>query len=107
MLEQGILETAGYEVDTASSGEEALEKARRRRYGVFIVDVEMPGMDGFTFIQTARAEPSLGGHPVHRGDLARLGGRPGPRRRLGATAYIVKSAFDEVLLLKTIRELVG
>ena len=59
MLEQGILETAGYEVDTAASGEEALQKARQRRYGVFIVDVEMPGMDGFEFIEAARADARL------------------------------------------------
>ena len=107
MLEQGILETAGYEVDTASSGEEALEKARQRRYGAFIVDVEMPGMDGFAFIQAARAEPELGAVPsivVTSRDSAE------DRRRgahVGAVAYMVKSAFDEELLLKTIGELVA
>lgn len=107
MLEQGILETAGYEVDTASSGEEALEKARRRRYGVFIVDVEMPGMDGFTFIEAARAAPDLADVPsivVTSRDAAEDRARGA---RAGATAYIVKSAFDEAMLLKTIRELVG
>ena len=50
MLEQSILESAGYEVDTATSAEEGLETARRRRYRLFLVDVEMPGMDGFSFV---------------------------------------------------------
>jgi two-component system, chemotaxis family, sensor kinase CheA len=107
MLEQGILETAGYEVDTASSGEEALEKARQRRYGVFIVDVEMPGMDGFTFIQTARAEPELASVPsivLTSRDSAEDRARGA---HVGAKAYIVKSAFDEGVLLRTIRELGG
>src|SRR6202008_4962154 len=39
MLEQSILESAGYEVDLATSAEEGLEKARHRRYGLFLCDV--------------------------------------------------------------------
>src|SRR6185295_908949 len=59
MLEQGILEAAGYDVDVAASGEEALEKARRRAYGLMLVDVEMPGIDGFTVIERMRADAAL------------------------------------------------
>ena len=59
MLEQSILESAGYEVDVATSGEEALEKAHLERYALFLVDVEMPGMDGFSFIERTREDPSL------------------------------------------------
>jgi two-component system chemotaxis sensor kinase CheA len=106
MLEQAILENAGYEVETASSGEEALDKARRRRYGVFIVDVEMPGMDGFTFIRTAQAMPELSAVPsivVTSRDSAEDRARGA---EAGASAYFVKSAFDEDRLLTTIRGLV-
>ena len=56
-LEQSILESAGYEVDIAVSAEQALVMAVQRRYGLFVVDVEMPGMDGFTFVSTTRAHP--------------------------------------------------
>ncbi len=59
MLEQSILESAGYEVEVAVSAEDGLEKAARRRYGVFLVDVEMPGMDGFAFVAETRANPAL------------------------------------------------
>jgi two-component system chemotaxis sensor kinase CheA len=107
MLEQAILENAGYEVDTASSGEEALDKARRRRYGLFIVDVEMPGMDGFTFVRTAQAMPELSAVPsivLTSRDSAEDRARGAAA---GARAYFVKSAFDEELLLRTIRGLVG
>src|SRR6185503_3893670 len=52
MLEQSILESAGYDVELAVSAEEALEKAHQRRYSLFLVDVEMPGMDGFGFVET-------------------------------------------------------
>ena len=107
MLEEGILVGAGYEVDTAASGEEGLEKARRRRYGAFIVDVEMPGMDGFTFIQTARTEPELSAVPAIMVTSRDAADDRARGERVGAKAYIVKSAFDEQLLLKTVRELVG
>jgi two-component system chemotaxis sensor kinase CheA len=106
MLEQGILETAGYEVDSASSGEEALEKARQRDYGLFIVDLEMPGMDGFTFIRTARSDPALQSIPsivLTSRDSVEDRARGA---QVGAKAYIVKSAFDEAVFLRTVRELV-
>jgi two-component system chemotaxis sensor kinase CheA len=107
MLEQSILESAGYEVDLATSGEEALERARKRRYSLFLVDVEMPGMDGFTFIERARGDPSLRDIPAV---LVTSRGSPEDRRRgldVGARAYIVKGEFDQNELLGQIRLLVG
>ncbi len=59
MLERSILESAGYEVDLAASGEEGLQKARARRYGLFLTDIDMPGIDGFTFVARTRADPDL------------------------------------------------
>lgn len=42
-----VLEKHDFEVDTASSGEEALKKVLRNSYVLIILDVQMPGMDGF------------------------------------------------------------
>ncbi|HEY5464378.1 MAG TPA: hybrid sensor histidine kinase/response regulator [Hanamia sp.] len=42
-----VLEKNGFQVDTASSGEEALRKVLKRYYVLIILDVQMPGMDGF------------------------------------------------------------
>ncbi|HWW41367.1 hybrid sensor histidine kinase/response regulator [Pedobacter sp.] len=42
-----VLEAHNFEVDTASSGEEALKKVLRNEYVLIILDVQMPGMDGF------------------------------------------------------------
>lgn len=106
MLEQSILESAGYEVDLAISGEEALEKARSRRYGVFIVDVEMPGMDGYEFIAKARSDPEL---RKTASILVTSRADPESKRRgkeVGARAYIVKSEFDQTELLEAIKRLV-
>jgi two-component system chemotaxis sensor kinase CheA len=105
MLEQSILESAGYDVDVANSAEEALSKARRRRYRLFLVDVEMPGMDGFAFVETARADPGLADIPAI---LVTSRNTPEDRRRaqqVGARDYMVKSEFDQTLLLATIRNL--
>ena len=81
MLEQSILESAGYEVELAVSAEEALEKARRRRYALFLVDVEMPGMDGFAFIERDSGRPRSARHPGDPRHLARGAGGPPARRR--------------------------
>lgn len=107
MLEQSILESAGYEADLATSGEEALEKARRKRYALFLVDVEMPGMDGFTFIEQARGDPKLRDVPSI---LVTSRTSVDDRRRgqdVGAQGYIAKSEFEQSELLDRIRRLVG
>ena len=48
------LERAGYEVDEALNGLEALEKILIHPFDLAIVDVNMPQMDGITFIRTLR-----------------------------------------------------
>jgi two-component system, chemotaxis family, sensor kinase CheA len=107
MLEQSILESAGYQVDLATSGEDGLERARKRRYALFLVDVEMPGMDGFSFIERVKADPALRDIPTV---LVTSRSSPADRRRgkdVGAQAYIVKGEFDQTELLGSIRVLVG
>lgn len=44
----------GYRVETARSGEEALEKARERPYDVLVTDIVMPGMDGLELTEAIR-----------------------------------------------------
>ncbi|QPF75484.1 response regulator [Roseateles sp. DAIF2] len=106
MLEQSILESAGYQVHLAVSAEQALEAARRQRYDLFLVDVEMPGMDGFGFIELTRADPQLRQVPA-----ILLSSRNSPEdkrrgREVGASAYIVKSEFAQNEFLRQVHELV-
>lgn len=42
-----LLELNGFRIDTAESGEEALKKVLNQSYALIILDVQMPGMDGF------------------------------------------------------------
>jgi two-component system chemotaxis sensor kinase CheA len=107
MLEQSILSSAGYQIDLACSAEEGLEKASAKRYGLFIVDVEMPGMNGFDFTARTRADATLNGIPVIL--VTSLGSAADKRRgaEAGASAYIVKGEFDQREFLRRVGELLG
>ncbi len=107
MLEQSILESAGYQVELATSAEEGLVKARNRRYSLFIVDVEMPGMDGFAFVAATQADPTLRDTAAI---LVTSRNAPEDKRRgtqVGARAYIVKGEFDQGALLTAIQRLIA
>lgn len=47
-----ILDLHGLESDDATSGEEALIKILKKEYALIIMDVQMPGMDGFEVVET-------------------------------------------------------
>lgn len=105
MLEQSILESAGFVVDAAVSGEDALRRMGERRYGLLLVDVEMPGMDGFTLIEKLRADPAWRDVPAI---LVTSRDSAWDRRRgreAGAQDYVIKSEFDQRRLLQRINDL--
>jgi two-component system chemotaxis sensor kinase CheA len=106
MLERSILESAGYEVDLAASGEEGLEKARSRSYGLYLTDIDMPGIDGFTFVTETRADSRLAHVPAI---LVSSRASAEDRQRgaaAGAAAYVVKGEFNQEELLSHIRRLI-
>jgi two-component system chemotaxis sensor kinase CheA len=107
MLEKSILESAGYDVDVASSGEEGLDLVRRKRFALILCDVEMPGIDGFGFVARIRSDPTQHDIPIilvtSRSALEdRQRGRD-----VGAHGYIVKSEFNQAELLAMIRPMVS
>jgi two-component system, chemotaxis family, chemotaxis protein CheY len=52
---QSTLQTAGFEVMQAINGIEAMEKVLSESFDLVIVDVNMPRMDGFTFLRSLRS----------------------------------------------------
>jgi two-component system chemotaxis response regulator CheY len=54
MYHRLLLEQSGFIVDEAINGIEGLEKALCRRYDLFVVDVNMPKMDGYLFLRELR-----------------------------------------------------
>lgn len=60
----GILGSEGYELITASSGEEALQRVRECPPDLILLDVMMPGMDGHEVCRRIRDDPDLSEIPV-------------------------------------------
>lgn len=58
------LERRGYEIQAATSGEECLEKVEQYKPDLIILDVMMPGMDGFKVAQQLRENPKTTTTPI-------------------------------------------
>ena len=93
------LEPAGFQVEEALNGIEALEKLMRSPADLLIVDVNMPQMDGFTFLQALRRqEISLASTPA-----LMISTESGPQdfaaaRAAGANFYMVKPVDRDELV---------
>lgn len=59
MYHRRILESAGYAVDEAINGIEALEKALEKTYDLFLVDINMPKLDGYGFLRQLRSQDMM------------------------------------------------
>ena len=58
------LERAGYQVVTASDGQEAVQVALERPPDVCVIDVMMPKLDGYEVTERLRASPGLADVPI-------------------------------------------
>jgi DNA-binding response OmpR family regulator len=96
----------GYEVETATRGEQALERATETSPDLLIMDIMMPGLDGWETCRRLREKPAFAGTPVvflsarsqdddRSGDLD-----------LGPVAYLTKP-FDPVRLMELVRRMLG
>jgi CheY-like chemotaxis protein len=97
------LEGDGFGVLEARSGEEALEEVRRHRPSLVLLDVMMPGVDGWRVAEQLAGDPETRDIPVvflsaraAVEDLERA-------QELGAVGYVVKP-FDPLALAGIIRE---
>jgi len=82
-----FLTKEGFQIVTASSGEEGLRYARELRPDAITLDVMMPGMDGWTVLAALKADPDLADIPVIMVTIVddrNLG------YALGATDYLTK-----------------
>ena len=90
---------AGYVVDEALNGLEALEKLLVEPADLLIVDVNMPRMDGFTFLKTLRRQAGA----VATIPAIMISTEAGPQdfdaaRAVGANYYLVKPVAPDVLI---------
>ncbi len=54
MYHKSILQSEGYEVEEAINGIEAIEKALNGHFDIYIVDINMPKLDGYGFLKELR-----------------------------------------------------
>jgi DNA-binding response OmpR family regulator len=59
-----VLDGAGYAVTAVRSGAEALDLLERQRFDLVLLDINMPGMDGWETLRLIRADELLAGLPV-------------------------------------------
>jgi two-component system alkaline phosphatase synthesis response regulator PhoP len=59
-----LLKKEGYEVFTALDGKEGLDKARELKPNLIILDITMPGMDGYAVARRIKADPDMAGMAV-------------------------------------------
>lgn len=86
-LEKDYLELSGFEVEVENSGDIGLERARREEFDMFILDLMLPGVDGFEICKQIRQEKNT---PIlmvsaKKDDIDKIRGLG-----LGADDYITK-----------------
>ena len=104
-LEKNILETAGYQVVTATDGREALAQLKKNPISLVVSDVQMPNLDGIGLCTEIRDSSDSKEMPII---LVTSLENPEDRERgmmAGANAYIVKRGFNQAELLATITQL--
>lgn len=89
---RSILEEVGYATEEAFNGIEALEIALRMPFDLAVVDVNMPEMDGYSFVSEMRKSPELKTMPAIMVSTEAAGRDAAKAFMAGASYYIVKPA---------------
>jgi two-component system cell cycle response regulator len=88
----------GFQVVTARDGPEALAKAVAIRPDLVLLDVRMPGMDGYTLCARVRADARLAAVPVVIATASYGAAEVEAARRAGADDFLVKPFLPATLL---------
>ena len=101
----GQLHDKGLEVIPVMNGEEGLAKAREVKPDLIMLDLVLPGMSGFEFLEKLRAEPGL--EKTHVVVLSNLSDDSDKERakKLGVIAYLVKADFSLSEISSAIEEI--
>ncbi len=95
------LELEGYDIQTASDGEEALEKVGSFRPDLILLDVMMPKLDGREVCRRIKADPVTRNMPIIFLSARAQDMDVSSGIELGASAYVTKP-FDPVDLIGTV-----
>lgn len=100
------LQQAGHQVTEASNGTEALAVAKQHSFNLVISDLNMPLMDGLTFIRNLRVIGAYKFTPILVLTTEMDPEKKKQAKEAGATGWLVKP-FDPAQLLATIRKVLG
>jgi PAS domain S-box-containing protein len=107
LVAAAILRKAGYAVDLARDGEEAVDAASGRRYDAILMDVRMPGLDGIGATARIRALPGEAGRvPILALTASALPGDAARSIAAGMDAHLAKPV-DRARLLTAVAALLA
>ena len=98
-----LLTSAGYEMIEAVTGEEGVTLAETQRPDLILMDIQLPGLDGYDATRRIKANPALRSIPIIAVTSYALSGDDVKAREAGCDAYVTKPFSPRVLLAK-IRE---
>lgn len=100
------LQKAGFVVFTASDGEEGLEKIKKERPALILLDVVLPGIDGFEVLKCLKQDSATASIPVIL--LTNLGQEDNIEKglALGADDYLVKARFTPGQIVKKVKQFI-
>ena len=100
-----LLTSAGYEVIEAVTGEEGVASAETHRPDLILMDIQLPGLDGYEATRQIRKNPKLSEVPIIVVASYALSGDDAKAFEAGCDAYIAKP-FSPRQLLAKVREFV-
>jgi two-component system chemotaxis response regulator CheY len=100
------LKGAGYDVEEAADGKQALDKAKGGKFNLVISDVNMPVMDGISLIKELRTLADYKFTPILMLTTESTSDKKQEGKAAGATGWIVKP-FNPDQLLTTIKKVLG
>jgi len=98
-----LLSSVGYELIEAADGTEGVAMARSHRPDLILMDIQLPGMDGYEATRQIRATPALAKVPIIAVTSYALSGDEAKTRAAGCDGYVAKP-FSPRQLLAKIRE---
>lgn len=93
-----ILKNSGYDVIEARDGVEAMQKLYGRKVNLVICDVNMPNMDGITFVRTMKTSHTHKFTPVIMLTTESSTSRMDEGKQAGAKAWFMKPFKPETML---------
>jgi two-component system cell cycle response regulator DivK len=101
-----LLTASGFEVIEGNTGEEGVALAEERAPDLILMDIQLPGIDGYEATRQIKAKPALRATPLIVVTSYALSGDDAKAFAAGADAYVSKPFSPRALLAK-VKELLG